>query len=603
MKKTLLMVVLSFGFAQGTYAARCDLDARTGLPIPVEEPGVCLVESHQPAALVQRTSAGLFVVKPADTSTDYERRQHDDVWALVAPETPADFVFCPSSLLEGPLRLPGSNCLAGADQLVPGNAAFVGSGSFSVTTLLDERGAADCPTLLHATGSVVSPGGDRFALSNSLILSPVEVGCGVSYDELDLAFVPQSQFDAQQAESIKALPADSLDALNPLGTVALGPSSTTTRNAAGGADLAILQAKANSGKGGIPAVLAELAEMRGELDVLRMTQLQMVTEQGSIRASQLKTISQTADELFDVEAEWCFEAEAGAELALENFTKSFFGGKGQGGAEIHGTGVQGELRLIRGKQVVSKPYGNIAVGKLVVCVKGPLIKRLLPESSVMSIASSELVASKALTEEQQEVILDGLESSMEQLRDVVLPDVVSRFNVNGNSIVGVHGLVKELSFDPNDPLGQLEKVIDIIKIMPLNSETRNFLVDKIDVLKNLSLSSMRICKLDPRPAFLNNICTQTEGEDLADALNNVNTIVQEIKSSLNIGDGDGDDGSGGDETTAQCISEGRGQRNDCKDVCPGIGRSGRQECLAECDFDFEVYKCEVCEIAVACVGM
>ena len=567
MKKTLLIVVLSFGLAQAAYAARCDLDTRTGLPIPSEEPGVCLVESEHPVALVQRTSAGLLVVRPTDGSTDYEQRQHGDVWALVAPETPADFIFCPSSLLEGPLRLPGSDCLGGDEQAAPGYAAFVGSGSFSITSVLGERGAADCPTLLHATGSVVGPGGDRFALSNSLILSPIDVGCGVSYDELDLAFVPQSQFDAQQAETIKSLPAESIDALDPIGTVGslpIGQTLAAMRNAVGDADPAILQAKANSGKGGIPEVLRQLAVLDGKLEGIdgELEVINAIVQDTNITQRDIE--EHTANRPFDVSAAWCFEATPKMEIGIGEETKGTFEADGSGGAEIHGTGVKGAVKL-GSKGGLDFSFGaEVDAPKLVICVEGAVSKNT---GNLGEIRRN---------------IISTVDASQQRIRER-LPDLIETVDVSGENLEAVLTLLETTDLDLSNPADLVGEGVfrsflaNAIAAMPLNTQTRGRLQELAAILENIG-TKLQVCdeeNLDSLPDAIKDtlmpICSDLEGKDLKTALSTGMETVETIEGAIT------------------CRQDTNNTHRSCHNTCnnqdpdPPLGVIELQQCRKTCD--------------------
>lgn len=150
----------------------CVVDEASGLPIPQTVPGICVQRSDTRTFLFQNFEEGMLVVATENDTDDIGRSNQDGAVSLQLHDRDAALVFCPATTLDGRTGAPTTDCLWDLESMSAGRAALTGTGRIFASTNLDESGTAGCPTSVTILASAMSPGGDTFGLTSSMVLSP-----------------------------------------------------------------------------------------------------------------------------------------------------------------------------------------------------------------------------------------------------------------------------------------------------------------------------------------------------------------------------------------------------------------------------------------------
>jgi len=137
--------------------AECGTDPRTGAPIPLKAPGLCLVAAGSPALMLRTPADGLLIIAPEEDADPDAPWLIESSSALRLDNRDARLIYCPPRTLMSPSGAPGPGCLSDFTTLAPGPAAFLGSGRASAALAVNASGLARCPSSVQIIGEVHSP--------------------------------------------------------------------------------------------------------------------------------------------------------------------------------------------------------------------------------------------------------------------------------------------------------------------------------------------------------------------------------------------------------------------------------------------------------------
>jgi hypothetical protein len=311
-----------------------------------------------------------------------------------------------------------------------------------------------------------------------------------------------------------------------------------------------VRSEANSGTGGIPAVLEQLAAIQRRLDVIEQNQKradeQLSQVNGEVafvktdlRAHRLGSV----DAALDVSMTWCFKAEGKGKIEPKTLLRGIFSAQGTGGIDAYGNGLTGQMRL--GTQGRVDTGWEAAAGmEASICVSGAVAKALLQGGNPVPLNAALMAAAAGPTPEQQDLLARALVAQTET-RDRLV-DALDRYGVDGTRLPEAIERGQNMDMDLNNPLTLLTEVSDNIRDrvadLPLPGALRNKLKDGPGIVEAISdqLSDPQgiFCDLanndslgDKLRARMDQACA-ADGERIKDSIDQVKLVVNRIRAKL-----------------------------------------------------------------------
>jgi hypothetical protein len=280
-------------------------------------------------------------------------------------------------------------------------------------------------------------------------------------------------------------------------------------------------APGSNGKGGIPAVLDDVAMLQSDVDSL---------------TGDVKDLAEAVDGLiqslatspFDVTSSFCFDVGAGIKPEFKNSTRGRIEIEGGVGVDVYGNGIEIDLEPVNDSKF-DLGLGASANAKFNICVSLGVLKFIDQQQGMTARSAAD------------GALVDSVRAAQASIRDA-LPAFVDNFGIQPKNLPLAIDSLQAFDIDLSDPAALItegpQRMKELAMVLPLPAAMRTRLNTSNSpfetITEKLGDPRAAICgnlaALPPAVASrVSSICGDNSGTQLRNTINTMKSTVDDVK--------------------------------------------------------------------------